>query len=315
MTMIQIPFNREIFSEEAKSRLSGINVNLEYDNLESALFQAGLRMAETIGEATYQTILTSYRAMMESYPLREDTSGPETEAVDYLQRIILHQAIYSNLIFLIVRIGNDGITTKKNNDETTIFKYQQDELANTLINTAWFWTGKLIELLNANAQAFPDWAESAQKQEMDTLPVGISDFRRWAGIDNLYFLMRTRWIIREVWMDRIEARIKTPVPENLKDKISRAVVYSVMQLACERLAYSDLPEAIRKDIDNEQSKANKDKAENRIRELVSMQFAGQAKRYWEDIDREIQAGRKQAAGKFHSSASPVAPDDKFGMIL
>lgn len=313
--MIQIPFTREIFSEEAKSRLSGINVNLEYDNLESALFQAGLRMAETIGEATYQTILTSYGTITEAYPLRKDIPGPEMEAVDYLQRIILHQAIYSNLIFLIVRIGNDGITTKKNNDETTIFKYQQDELANTLINTAWFWTGKLIELLNTNAQTFPDWAKSVQKQEMDTLPVGIPDFRRWAGIDNLYFLMRIRWIIREVWMDRIEARIKTTVPENLKDKISRAVVYSVMQLACERLAYSDLPENIRKDIDNEQSKANKDKAENRVRELVAMQFSDKAKRYWEDIDREIQASRKQTAGKFHSPVSCVTPDDKFGMIL
>lgn len=313
--MIQIPFTREIFSEEAKCRLSGINVNLEYDNLESALFQAGMRMAEIIGEATYQTILSSSQEILKSYPAKGEIPELNSRAVDYLQRIILHQAIYSNLIFLIVRIGNDGITTKKNNDETTIFKYQQDELSNTLINTAWFWTGKLIELLNANAQAFPDWAESTQKQEMDTLPVGTSDFRRWAGIDNLYFLMRTRWIIREVWRDRIEPRIKTPVPENLKDKISRAVVYSVMQLACERLAYSDLPEAIRKDIDNEQSKANKDKTENRIRELVSMQFADKAKRYWEGIDREIQAGRKHTTGKFYSSDPIVTPVDKFGMIL
>lgn len=306
--MIKIPFTRDNFSDEAKSRLSGINVSLEYDNIESALFQAGMRLSETIGEASYQSIL-------EAYPVNTDTPIQKTEAVDYLQRIILHQAIYSNLIFLIVRIGNDGITTKKNNDETTIFKYQQDELANTLINTAWFWTGKLIGLLDADPGTFPDWTASGQKQELDVLPVGLDDFRRWVGIDNPYFLMRTRWIIREVWMDRVEARINNQVPDSLKEKLSRAVVYSVMQLACERLAYSDLPENIRKDIDNEQGKTNKDKEASRIRELVSLQFADKAKRYWEDIDREIQVLRKQAAGKFHDSGSPVNSTDKFGMIL
>lgn len=306
--MIQIPFNRENFSEEAKNRLSGINVTLEYDNIESALFQASLRISEMLGTGTYKTILAAYTDAGSTNPYT-------VEALDYLQRIILHQAIYSNLIFLIVRIGNDGITTKKNNDETTIFKYQQDELANTLINTAWFWTGKLIELLNSDAGTFPEWATSEQKQELDTLPVGINDFRRWAGIDNLFFLIRTRWIIREVWMDRVEARLKNSVADNLKEKVSRAVVYSVMQLACERMAYSDLPENIRKDIDNEQSKTNKDKAETRVREQVSLQFADKAKRYWDDIDRELSADRKQTTYTTRTAVSPVSHNDKFGMIL
>lgn len=306
--MIQIPFTRDTFSDEAKNRLSGINVNLEYDNIESALFQSGLQLSEVIGVATYQFILKGYTKAPEIAP-------QIAEAIDYLQRIILHRAIHSNLIFLIVRIGNDGITTKKNNDETTIFKYQQDELANTLINTAWFWTGKLIELLNADSETFSDWANSDQKKELDALPIGITDFQKWAGINNLYFLIRTRWIIREVWMDRVEARIKNNPSESLKEKISRAVVYSVMQSACERLAYSDLPESVRKDIDNEQSKTNRDKAETHIREKVALQFADKAQRYWEDIDRELTASQMQSGARTRYYESPVHPDDKFGMIL
>ena len=306
--MIQIPFTRDTFSDEAKNRLSGINVNLEYDNIESALFQSGLQISEIIGAAVYQFILKGYLKTPETAPRI-------AEAIDYLQRIILHQAIHSNLIFLIVRIGNDGITTKKNNDETTIFKYQQDELANTLINTAWFWTGKLIELLDANTEIFSDWATSDQKKELDALPIGIADFQKWAGINNLYFLIRTRWIIREVWMDRVEARIQSNLFGSLKEKISRAVVYSVMQLACERLAYSDLPESVRKDIDNEQSKTNRDKAETHVREQVALQFADKAQRYWEDIDRELTASRMQNGARTRYYESPVHPDDKFGMIL
>lgn len=305
--MIQIPFTRDTFSDEAKNRLSGINVSLEYDNIESALFQSGLQLSEIIGTATYGSIL-------KEYPVTPGTAPHIAEAIDYLQRIILHRAIHANLIFLIVRIGNDGITTKKNNDETTIFKYQQDELANTLINTAWFWTGKLIELLNSDADTFPAWAKSEQKKEIDTLPIGIADFQKWAGISNLYFLIRTRWIIREVWMDRVEARLKEATGSLLK-KVSRAVVYSVMQLACERLAYSDLPESIRKDIDNEQSKTNRDKAETHVREQVSLQFADKAKRYWEDIDRELKASRVQNESSTRYCESPVLPSDKFGMIL
>lgn len=305
--MTKTPFTRDNFSEEAKKRLSGINVSLEYDNIESALLQASIRMQETTGLKTYDTILSAYPATPETAPVT-------AQAIDYLQRIILHQAIYSNLILMIVRVGNDGITTKKNNDETTIFKYQQDELANTLINTAWFWTGKLLELLGSNPAEFPDWATSEQKKELDTLPISIADLRKWAGIDNLYFLMRTRWIIREVWMDRVEARLAAVTPE-LHEKISRAVVYSVMQTACERLAYSDLPENIRRDIDNEQSKTNRDRAETHVREKVAQQFSDKATRYWEDIDRAIQAARQQTARLRYSSETPVTPNDKFGMIL
>lgn len=305
--MIKTPFTRDNFSEEAKKRLSGINVTLEYDNIESALLQSSIRMQEITGLETYETILSAYPATPATLPAT-------AQAVDYLQRIILHQAIYSNLILMIVRVGNDGITTKKNNDETTIFKYQQDELANTLINTAWFWTGKLLSLLDSNPAEFPHWATSEQKKELDTLPITIADLRKWAGIDNLYFLMRTRWIIREVWMDRVEARLAAVTPE-LREKISRAVVYSVMQTACERLAYSDLPENIRRDIDNEQSKTNRDRAETHVREKVAQQFSDKATRYWEDIDRAIQAARQQTARLRYSSKSPVTPGDKFGMIL
>lgn len=298
--MIQLPFSRDNFSDEAKSRMSGINTTLEFDNIESGLLKAAHLIVDTIGEQTYSKIVKIY---------------PESsiEALEFLQCSLLHWALNEQLIYLIVRIGNDGITTKKNNDETTIYKYQQDELANNLINTAWFWMGKLISVLNQDPENFEEWSNSEQKKDLDRLPVSVHDFNRWLGINNLYFIIRVRWIIREVWMDNVEPRFGKQVEESLRDKVTRAVVYSVMTLACKRLAYADLPESVRKDIDNEQSKTNKDKAETHIRESVSRQFEEQAVRYWKDLDLAIQVSKKPESN-IHDNPYPVTGDDKFIVV-
>lgn len=297
--MIQLPFSRDCFADEAKSRMSGINTTLEFDNIESGLLKAAHLIADTIGEQTYSNIVKTY-------------PDSDVEALEFLQRSLLHWALNEQLIYLIVRIGNDGITTKKNNDETTIYKYQQDELANNLINTAWFWMGKLIDVLNQEPENFKEWADSEQKKDLDELPISVQDFNRWLGINNLYFMIRVRWIIREVWMDNVEPRFGEVVDARLRDKVVRAVVYSVMALACKRLAYGDLPESVRKDIDNEQSKTNKDKAETHIRESVARQFEDQALRYWKDLDLAILASKKNES--VHDNPFPVTGDDKFMVV-
>lgn len=58
--MIQIPFSRDRFADEAKSRISGINTTLEFDNIESGLLKAAHLVADTIGEQTYSKIVRAY---------------------------------------------------------------------------------------------------------------------------------------------------------------------------------------------------------------------------------------------------------------
>ena len=193
--------------------MSGINTTLEFDNIESGLLKAAHLIADTIGEQTYSNIVKAY-------------PDSDVEALEFLQRSLLHWALNEQLIYLIVRIGNDGITTKKNNDETTIYKYQQDELANNLINTAWFWMGKLIDVLNRDPENFKEWADSEQKKDLDELPISVQDFNRWLGINNLYFIIRVRWIIREVWMDNVEPRFGEVIDTRSRDKVARAVPLS-----------------------------------------------------------------------------------------
>jgi hypothetical protein len=140
--------------------------------------------------------------------------------------------------------------------------------------------------MNENPDDFPDWINSPQKAELDELPVTLSDFERWLGVivGGEYFMINVSWIIREVWNDCILSRISQPVKNST---IARAVCYEVMARACERLAYSCLPEPVRKDIDNEMGKNHRAEADKMIRTRVAAIFLEKAEAYWNDLDLEL----------------------------
>jgi len=164
--MIQIPFKREDFSTEMKPKISGANLSLDYDNIESSLIKVGTEIARTLPQSPINRLVSAY--------LSASSKDPEATAIDYLQRAMLHFAVFEHTIFLITRVSNDGITIKKNDDEPTAFKYQVDELNNKLITTAWFWMNQLIQFLNDHLDDFPEWADSDQKKAFFELPPDFS---------------------------------------------------------------------------------------------------------------------------------------------
>ena len=306
--MIQIPFKRDGFASEMKPKISGANLSLEYDNIESSLMKVGADIARILPQALIERLVTTY--------MSPPVSEPDATAIDYLQRAMLHFAVFEHTIFLITRVGNDGITIKKNDDETTAYKYQVDELNNKLITTAWFWMNLLIQFLNEHLKDFPEWADSDQKKAFDELPVDLSDFNRWVGValsGGEYFMMCAGWIIREVWLDCVRSRLPEPTKT---DAIARAVCYEVMGRATQRLAYSALPEPIRIDIDNEMGKNHRVQADKYIKEYVAGQFLQKAQIYWNAVDLEIKkaAIAEQKKTQFSQPVigkTYVGEDDKF----
>ncbi|MCL1942548.1 MAG: hypothetical protein FWF54_03240 [Candidatus Azobacteroides sp.] len=291
-----------------KPKISGANLSLEFENIESSLYKVAATVPGNISQELYDRLVKNY--------INNTTDDKELTAVDYLQRAMLHFTVFEHVIFLIAQISNDGITTKKNDSETTIFKYQQDELNNKLITTGWFWMNQLIQFLNKNEEVFSEWAESKEKKAFDELPVNLSDFNKWVGVESTggeYFMLSAGWIIREVWLDCVCSRIEKP---EKTDSISRAVCYEVMGRACERLAYSCLPEPVRRDIDNEMGKNHKQQADKDIRERIAEKFLIKARLYWNIVDLEIK--KKEIAGqKKERSSQPVigqkniTEEDKF----
>ena len=209
---------------------------------------------------------------------------------------------------------------KKNDDETTAYKYQVDELNNKLITTAWFWMNQLIQFLNEHPEDFPEWKDSDEKKALDELPVSLSDFNRWVGVamaGGEYFMMCAGWIIREVWLDCVLSRIIPGlVPEEKIDAINRAVCYEVMGRATQRLAYSALPEPIRIDIDNEMGKNHRAQADKYIREHLAGQFLQKAATYWNTLDLEIKKAaiaeqKKTQSGQPVLGRNNIREGDKF----
>lgn len=306
--MIKVPFKPDSFAREMKPKISGLNLSLEYYNIESSLFKVAAKIPDTISRGMYDKIVEASS--------EESPEDKYKSVIDYLQRAMLHFAVYEHMIYLVLRISNDGITTKKTDSETTAYKYQTDELNNNLISTAWFWMNMLIQYLDEKADDFPEWKNSDQKKDLDALPITLSDFNKWVGVEATggeYFMMSASWIIREVWIDCVQSRIKEP---EKTDAITRAICYEVMGRACQRLAYSNLPSPIRRDIDNEMGKNHRAQADKDIRERISEKFLNQSRSYWSAVDLEIKKKaideqKKTLASKPIIGENSIREDDKF----
>ena len=297
------PFNSENFQEEMKPKLSMAFKALEYENIESSIQKACVEMSDKLGSETYEAICAKQEE-------KEATdSGVKAEAFDYLQRAILHFALYHHIIYLIANVSNDGVTVTKSDDKTTIYKYQQDQLEENLIADAWFWLNRLIKLLNDNPEEFPSWKDSEAHKQMEDLPVSLSDFERYTGVSDPTFLLYAGWIVREVYRECIKSRTKEA---SLSEVQKQAVCYDVMARACRRLAFHALPSPIRIDINNEMGKNHAAQADTTIREKVAGVFAEKAAAYWKAVDAELEMKKEEQTATYKSTRQ-VSERDKFAV--
>lgn len=326
------PFNSENFQEEMKPKLSMAFKALEYENIESSIQKACVEMSDKLGSETYEAICAKPEPTPDPEPTPEEESeeqvedlqeqetetanqeeatdsGVKAEALDYLQRAILHFALYHHIIYLIANVSNDGVTVTKSDDKTTIYKYQQDQLEENLIADAWFWLNRLIKLLNDNPEEFPSWKDSEAHKQMEDLPVSLSDFERYTGVSDPTFLLYAGWIVREVYRECIKSRTKEA---SLSEVQKQAVCYDVMARACRRLAFHALPSPIRIDINNEMGKNHAAQADTTIREKVAGVFAEKAAAYWKAVDAELEIKKEEQTATYKSTRQ-VSERDKFAV--
>ena len=284
-----IPFIEETFSQTLKRLVSGVNMGLEYDNIQSALYASGIKISELIGKEKYNDIASG---ITEEDP---EAGG----ALDILQRAMLHMSLHSHLIFLVTRIGNDGITIKEGDGEKTLYKYQADELKESLIKDYWLWLNQLIELVEMPSN-LPDCISS-------------SDFKKFLGIDSSYFIAKITPIVNEEFEDNFKCRFSDAflTTEDNKANIARALVYRSLYLAILRLPYEDLPDTIRRDIRNEYTIKNPP-SEKEVRNSLSDIYNKKALRYLTSLDLAYSSFKSSGVGrKFIKIGSDINENDKF----
>ena len=74
-----------------KPKISGANLSLEYENIESSLYKVSVSVVDIISQEAYDRIITNFEA--------STIVDIEKEAIDNLQRAMLHFAIYEHSIF------------------------------------------------------------------------------------------------------------------------------------------------------------------------------------------------------------------------
>lgn len=301
MSEIITPFNPESFADEMKPKISGADLTLEYENIESSICKVAEDCTEILTEELYEALCTGKASQDKKL---------QAKALDYLQRSILHFCMNEHLIFLIARINDNGVTVAKGENETTVFKYQQDTLENKFITLGWYWMNKLLQLMEKNPEKFPLWENSEPRKDLAGIPIDRTDFAKWVGIKDEYFVVVVRWIIREAWNDCVASRIREP---KKTDAISRAMCYEVMARACKRLAFLQLPEPVRLDISNEMSKSNKDKEESNVRKRVADTFASQAAAYWTALEVQLKNDELEKNPKARPTYTPpkISQNDSF----
>lgn len=315
--MIKIPFNPVTFSTESKELVSGVNLSYMYDNIKSRLAQTAVTMQKALGVKTYDLIV--------SFNKTEDPTEIEASALDFLKRAMLNLSFYHHLIFIAVRISNDGVTIKKANDETTAFKYQTDELKISLVESAWFWMDQLYELLNTETEIFADWQTSEQKKQLDALYVKPDDFTYIFGIDSFYFYVLCMPLIRKAIDEDVTGRIiltdltvadtDSETIKALKAEITlllkKVVVYRSLSLACKLYSFYELPSPLRKLADNEMHKGQT--SEEYVKNSVAVMLSNNADTALRSIEAKAQILKNKNSGTTNMPypEKPLTENDKF----
>lgn len=264
-----IPFDKENFARQIKPLVSGVNLSLEYDNVASSLDYAGSIMTDYLTADVYEGIANKNLS---------DNETLNTTLFDFLRRSLIHFAIEHAVTYLSVNISNDGITTYKGDNETSAYKYQTDALKNQLINDAWHNFSRLVGLLNASD--IEAWQTATHKSGIADLSITFNDFARYVGVTEPAFIYFAAAIIREVTRECVESRNVSIDNEDVK----RAVCWEVMSRATRRLPYNVLPESVRLDINNEQTKSNQQDPQGNVKMRLADSFETKANDYWKVID-------------------------------
>lgn len=302
--MINLPFNPHTFSQEAKDIVSGVNLTFSYDNIKSRLTQVAVVMQKVLGKQTYDQIA-------EINPEIDDVTLQS--AYDCLKRAMLNFAFYHHLIFIAVRISNDGVTTKKNDDETTAFKYQTDELKISLVESAWFWMDQLYQILEENKEVFEAWQDSVQYKQLKSLIVTVDDFAYQFGIDSNYFFatcaplirrsidedITPRVVIEDLQVDEADADQVRTLKGDILSLIKKAIVFRTLSLACKQYSFHELPAPLRKIADNEMHKGQP--AEEYVQKNVASMLANSADSALQKLEAKIKLLKNK------STTSPIAP--------
>ena len=288
---MKIPFTT---SEEMKRAMSGLDLSLDLDNIQSSLSRVPNDLIEVIGLPVYNEMISHYTT-----PKTENAAVWDT-LVELCQKAMLPLALYKHFIWLQIRVSNNAITTYKGDSETTAYKYQTDEAKESLLDSWGDFVSLLVEHLNANKDVITQWPlteqYAAQKNSVFTC---YREFCRLVNIRpaDAAFYIRVSDLVQDVTDDELSTIIEVSNLEKTDSKFRKAqkfVAYRAMSLATTQFDPTALPAPVRRSIINEMNGKSGQEFDFAKQKLAAF-FKQEAAAWLEKLSQDILADDESAS--------------------
>lgn len=156
-------------------------------------------------------------------------------------------------------------TVKRNGSDSSLYKYQHEEIKQHHIDAYWKSMDRLLAWLDTHAFDVKwndaegrEWTflDTGIYQERQLLPVrSAEEFDYYFGIDkSSFFFSKILYLIRTVWQMKIQPMIRGSKNPEVLDLAKRSLCYQVMAKAVMQFDITELPRSIRYDFNHEYTK-------------------------------------------------------------
>jgi hypothetical protein len=244
-------------SEDLKKSLSGIDLKLDLENIQSSLDRVPNDLLEVIGPLVYADMMSHFDTP------KTDNVAVWDELVELCQKAMFPMAIYKHFIWLQLRVSNKGVTTFKGDNETTAYRYQTDEAKESLLDAWSDFVSQIIDHLNANIDVITNWPNATQYAAQNNSL--FKDFREFSKIANIRpadaaFFLRISDMLIDIAGDEVES-ILGPIADldDSNSKFRKAQKYAAfraMSLSAIQFDISAMPKPMRQVLLNEMNNKN-----------------------------------------------------------
>lgn len=288
---MKIPFST---SQDFKNAMSGVDLNLDMENIRSSLNRVPNDLIEIIGLSVYNEMIVHFET-----PKETDVDVWD-ELVSLCQKAMFPLALYKHFIWLQIRVSNTGVTTTKNDNETTAYKYQTDEAKESLLDSWGDFVSQIIDHLNANVDVITQWPLTEQyAAQSNSLFKDYREFCRVANIrpaDAAYYI-RVSDIINDITADEVEPVIDVSELEATDKKLRKAqkfVAFRALSLSAIQFDISAMPKPMRQVMLNEMNGKNAQSFDF-VKKNLSGHYKLQAEEWMQKLTNDILADEESAS--------------------
>lgn len=258
------------YTTEIRQFAPQVKTDTKINEFEPYLRPQKQRIIRAIGQETYDQILNDYNNQFVDAILRKGW--------EYMQAALAN--------FMAIPYFKFDAQERKNTDND-LYRYQETAQLEEYLENAWTEMDNLLEHLEANPTAYPDYQLTDMFTERENLFIkNAYQFQKYYGSNaykSAYFYNSTIFLQKEIQMDELDSRFsdwKTTATADEKLLIGKIIAYKTMSKVCMQFDYTEMPKPLRgtimSDIDTRKGKGT---SEVDVKKELAEMLDAEARRY------------------------------------